>query len=386
MALLKETQFKELAEFHGAHCASIFIPTERVSEGVKESKDRIRFEQEVRAVRDRLKEYGLSDRPIEAMLEPAMKLARDSGFWRRMSDGLAVFIAPDYFEYFTVPVRFESYSYVADHFYVKPLTPLFSGDGRFFILALTLHGAQFYEATRHTITEVYVSDLTPARLEEVVGYDYEEKSLQYRSQGTTVPGSGAVFHGQGRQNDKRKEEVLQYCRAVDKGLLEMLHDEKAPMVVACVDFLFPLYQEANRYKYLVEKNVQGNPEQIDAAALHEKAWERVRPVFERARDEKQRQYDELKHTERASFEVEKIVPAAIHGRVDTLFLQNRADIFGTYDPAANAVEVEDEKNISNASLLNLAAVKTLLQKGQVYLVEPEDMPEEGTLANAVFRF
>ncbi len=385
MALLKETQFRELAEFHGAHCASIFIPTERVSEGVKESKDRIRFEQEVRAVRDRLKEYGLSDRAIEAMLEPAVKLARDSGFWRRMSDGLAVFIAPDFFEYFTVPVRFESYSYVADHFYVKPLMPLFSGDGRFFILALTLHGAQFYEATRHTLTEVYVRDLTPARLEEVVGYDYEEKSLQFRSQrgGVNV---GTVFHGQGAQNEKRKEEVLQYCRAVDRGLMQMLHDEKAPMVVACVDFLFPLYQEANRYKYLVEKNVQGNPEQMDTTELHEKAWERARPVFEKARDEKQRQYDELKHTDRASFEVEKIVPAAINGRVDTLFLQNRADIFGTYNPSANKVEVEDEKDISNASLLNLAAVKTFLQKGQVFLVEPEDMPEESTLANAVFRF
>ena len=386
MALLKETQFRELAEFHGAHCASVFIPTERVSEGVKESKDRIRFEQEVRVVRDRLKEYGVSERAIEAMLEPAVKLARDSGFWRRMSDGLAVFIAPGYFEYFTVPVRFESYSYVADHFYVKPLMPLFSGDGRFFILSLTLHGAQFYEATRHTITEVYVRDLTPDRLEEVVGYDYEEKSLQYRSQGTTVSGSGTVFHGQGRQNEKRKEEVLQFCRAVDKGLMEMLHDEQAPMVVACVDFLFPLFQEANKYKYLVDENVSGNPDQMNITALHEKAWERVRPVFEAARAEKQRQYDEVKHTDRASYEVAEIVPAAINGRIDTLFLQNRSDIFGRYDPSANEVEMEDEKNISNTSLLNLAAVRTFLQKGQVFLVEPEEMPEQGTLANAILRF
>jgi len=384
MALLKETQFKELAEFHGPHCASIFIPTERVSEGVKESKDRIHFEQEVRAVRDRLREYGLSDRAIEAMLEPAMKLASDSGFWRRMSDGLAVFIAPDYFKYLTVPVRFESYSYVADHFYVKPLMPLFSGDGRFFILALTLHGAQFYEATRHTLSEVYVRDLTPARLEEVVGYDYEEKSLQYRSQG--MGGAGAVFHGQGRQKDKRREEVLQYCRAVDKGLLEMLHDERVPMVVACVDFLFPIYQEVNQYKYLAEEHVSGNPEQIEAIALHEKAWEKVRSLFEQPRWEKKQQYDELKHTERASFEVADIVPAAVNGRIDTLFVQNRADVFGRFDPAANAVVMEEDKDISNASLLNLAVVKTFLQKGRVFLVEPEDMPEEGTLVNAILRF
>lgn len=385
MALLKRKQVEELANFHGAHCASIFIPTARAGEEVIGGKFRILFEQELRGVQQDLEKYGLQRRESDAFLAPARKLAEDSGFWRRQSDGLAVFIARDFFTYYTVPVPFQSFHYVADHFYIKPLMPLFSGDGRFFILGLTLHGAQFFEATRHTITEVYVEDLTPARLEEVVGYDYEEKILQFRSQrgGVNV---GTVFHGQGEQNEKRKEEVLQYCRAVDRGLMQLLHDEKAPMVVAAVDFVFSLFKEANKYKNLVDKNISGNPEHMELALLHEMGWEKVHPVFEAVREDKKQQYDERKHTDRTSYRLEEIVPAAVNGRVDTLFVQNRSDVFGRFDPASGKVEIEEEKEIANTSLLNLAAAKTFLQGGQVFLIEAGEMPEADTTANALYRF
>jgi hypothetical protein len=254
-------------------------------------------------------------------------------------------------------------------------------------LGLTLHGAQFYEGTPHSLTEVYIKDLTPGRLEEVVGFDYEEKSLQWQSHRGGDPGKGAIFHGHGEQTEKRKEEVLQYLRAIDKGIMEgILFDLKDPLVVACVDFLFPLFQKANTYKYLVGDHIPGNPADKDAVLLHEKAWERVRPIFDEKRREKLTLYDELAHTVRTSYDLDEIVSGAVHGRIDTLFLKNREDVFGTFDKPNNEVEVDEEKDISNASLLNLAAVKTLLQKGQVYLLEPEDMPVAEAVANAVFRY
>lgn len=387
MALLTKKQFEELASFHGAHCVSIFMPTSRAGEEVTEGQYRIMFEKHLKTVRGTLEDYGLSVREIEKFMAPAYELAENSGFWRRQSDGLAVFIGEDTFEYLTLPIRFENYTYVADHFYVKPLIPLFNEDGRFFLLGLTLHGAQFYEGVPHGLTEVYIKDLTPGRLEEVVGFDYEQKSLQWQSHRGGDPGHGAMFHGQGRQNEKRKEEVLQYLRAVDKGIVEgILFDLKDPLVVACVDFLFPMYQKANTYKYLVDDNVSGNPAEMDATLLHEKAWEKVKPVFEEKRREKMKLYDELAHTDRTSYDLDEIVPGAIHGRVDTLFIKNREDVFGTFDKPNNKVDVDDEKDISNASLLNLAAVKTLLQKGQVFLAEPDDMPVKEAVANAVFRY
>jgi len=387
MALLTKKQFEELASFHGAHCASIYMPTQRAGEEVIEGQYRIVFEKHLREVRDKLKNYGLSVRETEEFLAPGWELAENSGFWRKQSDGLAVFINKDGLSYYAMPLRFEDYNYVADHYYVKPMIPYFNESGRFFILGLTLHGAQFYEATPHTITEVFVEDLTPARLEEVVGYDYEEKSLQWRSHRGGDPGYGAMFHGQGEQTDKRREEVLQYLRAINQGIMDgILYDLKDPLVVVSQDFLFPMYQKANKYKYLIEDHVEGNPSQMEPALIHEKAWEKVRPVFEEKRQEKLKLYEELAHTARTSDDLDEIVPGAIHGRVDTLFLKNREDVYGTFDQGANKVNIDKEKDISNASLLNMAAAKTFLQNGTVYLLEPEEMPVEVALANAVFRY
>jgi hypothetical protein len=196
-----------------------------------------------------------------------------------------------------------------------------------------------------------------------------------------------MFHGQGRQNEKRREEVMQYLRAIDKGLMEgILYDLKDPLVVFTQDFLFPMYQKANKYKHLMDDFVEGNPNQMDEALIHERAWEKVHPLFEEKRNEKLRLYEELAHTNRTSDDLDEIVPGAIHGRVDTLFLKNREDVFGTFDQGANKVSIDEEKDISNASLLNMAAAKTFMQNGTVYLLEPEDMPVEVAVANAVFRY
>lgn len=387
MTLLTKHQFQELATVHGAHCVSIYMPAQRYGAEIKKGKLRIAFEQRLREVRQELEERGLKARETELFLAPAYELAEDSGFWTRLSDGLAVFIGEQFFQYFTLPVRFESYHYIADHFYLRPLLPMFNGDGRFFILGLTLHGAQFYEGFRHEITEIFVDDLTPARLEEVVGFDFEQRAMQFRSFRSGDSGHGMVSHGHGSTNEKRKDEILQFCRAVDKGLMKILYDLKAPLVVVSVDFLFPIYKEANTYKHLVaNRHVAGQPEYMDLQELHERAWEVVEPIFAQTRREKLRLYDEFRHTSRTAYELADIVPAAIHGRIDTLFLQTRQDAYGLYEPAGNVVIVDEAKTPGNASLLNLAAVRTFLQDGQVFLLEPEEMPEADTLANAVMRY
>jgi len=384
MAILTRAKFEELADHHDAHCVTILLPTRRAGMEVKEGQDRIHFKQLLQEAGRQLERYDLPQRDIEQMLEPGRKLMEDSNFWRNLSDGLAVFISPHLFEYHIVPIYFESFVYTADHFYVKSLLPMFHGDGRFFILGLSLKNVLFYEGARHSVTEVVIDDLTPKKLEDVVGYDYEQKSLQYRvGHGST---SGGNFHGHGEGKEDRKEEILQFFRAVDKGLMKMLHDEDAPMVVVCLDYLFPIYREANRYQLMEAEHVSGNPNDMTPEYLHEQAWEVVRPRFEAEREERKKAYLNLSAGAKTSAELEEIIPAAIGGRIDTLFLQNRTDIYGLFEPKENEVDIQDEKTISNTSLLNLAAIHTFKNGGKVFLMEPEDMPEPDTTVNALFRY
>jgi len=383
-AIIQKKELLELAEVHQPVCISIFIPTHRAGEAVLEDQDRIEFKNRLKAVKEELEQRDYAPRQIEKLTAPIKALMEDDAFWRHQSDGLAVFASEDLFRYFTLPVRFESFHYLSSGFYLKPLMPMFVGDGRFFILALSLDGVDFYEATRHSITEVRVSDLTPANLKEVVGADFDPRFLQFRSQ---QEGHGqATFHGHGSWQEDRKGEILQYMRAINDGLYNMLHDEDAPMLLAGQDFELALYREVNTYRLLQEAHISGNPADMDALLLHEKAWELIQPYFDRTRQEKIALLGEVSQTPRAQIDIEQVVPAAIEGRVDTLFLENRSDIFGLYDRANRRVSVSEESNPPHVSLLNLAAIHVIRQGGRVYLMEPEEMPFGGSKVNALLRY
>jgi hypothetical protein len=382
--ILDKKDFIELSGIRQPTCISIFISTHRAGEAVLNDQDRIAFKNKVRAVKEELENRDCPPRQIDSLTAPLEKLVEDDAFWRHQSDGLAVFAAEDFFRYFTLPIRFESFHHLSEGFYLKPLVPMFTGDGRFFILALTLEGVDFYEGTRHSITEVRVNDLTPANLKEVVGADFDPSFLQFRSQ---QEGHGqASFHGHGSWQEDRKDEILQYMRAINDGLNSMLHDEDAPMLLAGQDFEVALYRKANTYPLLQEPYISGNPADMDSLLLHEKAWELIRPYFDQSRQEKMDLFGEFSQTSRTQVRIEKVVPAALEGRVDTLFLENRSDVFGLYDPASRSVTVSKEHKPPHVSLLNLVAIQTILHGGMVYLLEPEEMPYQGSKVNALLRY
>lgn len=384
MPILTKEEFQDLAKFDSNPCISIFIPTQRAGKDVLNEKDRIHLKSQWKKAYEKLKDMGLNQDKIDKIGKPIVDLLEDTGFWRHQSDGLAIFAADGYFKKFTLPVYFEAYTYVADHFYLKPLVPMFSGNSRFFMLALQLDKVQLYEATQYSVGEVHVEDLTPSRLEDRVGYDYEQKNLQHSTQNPKI-GSSEV-HGHGAAERDRKNEFLRFFQAVDKGLLQVIRDEKVPLVIACQDYLFPIYEEANSYKNLYPKPIPGNPQDYDGMlGLHSAALEVLKPYFDKEKDEKMKEFSEM-NPSRTSSMVTEILPAIYEGKVDTLFLQNREDIWGKYNEPMASVEVEDEQNSGNVSLMNLAAVKVIEQGGQVYLIENQFMPDKSSKMNAVFRY
>ena len=120
--------------------------------------------------------------------------------------------------------------------------------------------------------------------------------------------------------------------------------------------------------------------------LHERAWEILKPLFDRTRQEKTELIQQYHDTERTSIDIAEILPAGFHGKVDTLFIENRTDIWGTYDPVHHLVKTGDSKEQPNVSLTNVLAIRTLLQGGMVYLTEKDEMPLPGSTVNALYRY
>ena len=384
MELISQQEFGKLSQFTNEVCISIFIPTQRAGHEVLEGKNRINLKSKWNEIKLQLEKTGVSAEKIKNIGNPIEELLQDKDFWRHQSDGLAVFSAEGFFDKYTLPINFEEYHYISKEFYVKPLVPILTEKGRFYLLSLQLEDVALFEANQYSIDVVHVEDMIPSRLEERVGFDYKEKALQSRPQQQGEGNTG--YHGHGGADNNKKSEIFRYFRAIDEGLETVLHNKNIPLVIACQDSFFPIYKEANSYQYLYGEEAVGNPAYIDMLELHEKALKLMEPYFEKTKREKLKKFEDLNQTVKTSASVYDIIPAIIQGKVDTLFLDNKEDIWGIYNENTMAVEVQDEQSPTNLSLMNLAAKAVIEHGGNVFLIEPEAMPEKSSKMNALYRF
>jgi hypothetical protein len=329
----------------------------------------------------------LSPEGVREFLAPAAELLDAPLFWRYQGVGLATFIAPGFFKAFRLPLSFDETAVVGERFHLKPLLALFSGDGRFFILAVSANEARLLQGSRHDVAELPVEGL-PEGMAAALGYDALQKQLQFHT-GAPARGGGrdAQFHGHGAPDDDAKDDLRRYFRRVDEALREVLAGERAPLVLAAVDYLHPIYRDANTYGRLYDKGVEGNPDELSAEELHRKAWELVAPAFQKPQEEAAASYLALRGrgSEQASDDVAAVAAAAHHGRVETLFVAVGVQRWGAFDPASgNAVE-HDARQVGDADLLDMAAVTTLTKGGTVYAVEAGAVPGGGDVA-AILRY
>ena len=360
-------------------CVSVFMPAHRAGPPIQQ--DPIRLKNLLREAERRLFERGMRAREAAALLEPARAVLEQSSFWRHQGEGLAVFLAPSLTRAYRLPVAVEERVMVNERFHLKPLVRLLSGDGRFYLLALTLQGVRLFEGTRHTLAAVEVPG-APGSLEEALGYDTPERQLQARTGPPT--GEGVIVHGHARGQEDIKKDIQLYFHRVDTAVTPVLRDERAPLVLAGVDYLIPLYRNANRHGWLIDDAVSGNPDGLGREELHRQAWLRVEPVFRRAEQEAEARYRELAGTGRTSADLPATVAAAHAGRIESLFV-SQAEVWGRFDPVSGQVAVHADPAPGDDDLLDVAAMQTLVTRGAVYLKAPGAVPGGGPVA-AVLRY
>ncbi|RZB37283.1 MAG: hypothetical protein SRB2_01365 [Desulfobacteraceae bacterium Eth-SRB2] len=318
-------------------------------------------------------------------LKPAHNLFREMLFWGNQSEGFALFLSQEVFSPYRLPIKFSELVVVTDRFHIKPLLPILSGDGQFYILAISQNEVRLFQCTRHSVNDVDLKEM-PRNLAEALKYDDAEKQLQFH---TGTPGSrnkrSAVFHGHGVGIDNSKDNILRYFRQIDKGLHELIGDDGFPIVLAGVDYLFPIYREANTYPGLLDQGVEGNPETMSAGELHKNAWKIVKPLFQREQRKAADKYRQFAGSGLASNNIKEIVPASYHGRVDLLFVAIGVQRWGTFDPISNEVRFQHRKEQGNEDLLDFAAIQTILKGGIVYAVALDAVPDEAPLA-ALLRY
>ncbi len=381
MDSLTRSNLIDLIDVEDEWCVSLYMPTVRA--GAEVQQNTIRFRNLLRQAEEHLAELQVRVPDAERLLAPAAAMLDDADLWRQQNDGLAVFAAPDHFSYYRLPISFEERALAKRRFHVKPLLPLFSGDGRFLVLALSRDQVRLLEGTRDSVAEIELPGV-PTSMAEALHYDQPERQVRARAAGSA---GVAVFYGHGGPEMTAKLDLLRYFQIVDRGLRDLIADKHVPLVLAGVDYLLPIYREANTYPHLVAQGVTGNPDTLSAKELHQRAWAVVMPFFAKAQSEQVALYYEMdgRDDPRASHTLKDIVQAAHEGRIATLFAPRGVQKWGVYRAHSHKVHVHPSEQPGDHDLIDLAAAQTVASGGAVYVVDPAQMPG-GDLVAAIFRY
>ncbi|WP_119066953.1 baeRF3 domain-containing protein [Aggregatilinea lenta] len=389
MDFISQSDLRTLTDTQGKWCASVYMPAVRA--GAETQQNPIRFRNLERQAEARLVELGLRAPEAEAFLKPLVDLQDDVDFWRHQSDGLAVFLADGVLVMLRVPVNFAEQVSVSERFFLKPLLPLLSGDGKFYVLALSQDEIRLLKGTRDSVAEVEL-DGVPESLAEALWADYRDRDNQYRmntgrARSAGGGGHGVMFHGHSEGEELDKQDIKRYFQKVDRGLQDLFAEQHVPLLLAGVDYLLPIYREANSYQHLLDAGILGNPETLSAKELHREAWDIVKPYFKQAQSASAAEFEAHMGRDdgQAANDLKTVLRAAHEGRIAALFVALGAQEWGQFREHSYNVHVHPSRQPGDQDLLDLAAVQTLINGGTVYAVEEGEVPGEGAFA-AVFRY
>ena len=80
--------------------------------------------------------------------------------------------------------------------------------------------------------------------------------------------------------------------------------------------------------------------------------------------------------------LEKIIPAAFNGQIESLFIDTEINQWGKFDHETNKIRLDQEEKTGDIDLMEYASILTLSRGGKVYT---ENVPNEEKVA-AVLRY
>ncbi len=214
---------------------------------------------------------------------------------------------------------------VSDRFHVLPLLPLFTGDGRFFVLALSENEARLLTGTHSGVDVVTVPGM-PHGVKDALRYDEPQKTRGHHLGQRVGAKVRTVLHGQGIGAEVPKERLGRYLRAVDDAVHTGLRGQHTPLVLAGVDYIRAAYRSVTAYSHVLDAGIPGSPDHVPVAELGALSWALVEPVFARRRGDAAASLEEALGTGLASHDRNDVIAAAEAGRVAVLFLPTGATV------------------------------------------------------------
>ena len=181
-----------------------------------------------------------------------------------------------------------------------------------------------------------------------------------------------------------KDRAAHFLGRVERGVAVALKGQQAPLILAGVDYLVSIYRNVNTYAHLADDATRGSPDQLPLNELSAAAWKIVGQDLLKRQQSAFEVYREHANTPLTASNLEEILSAAQGGRIRFLFVAPSDECWGSFI-SPTTVHAHEKREAGDTELLNLAAVLTIRNGGQVFAATPGQLGE-GADATAVIRF
>ena len=377
-----------LAGSDGFPRISVYFPTHLTFPACEQ--DPIRLGNARREIEKQLKQAGWGAGEIETLLAEVRAREQDLDYWKYQDEGLAIFIEPGTTHWMKLPADVPELTIVAERYHLRPLVPILRDEGTFYVLTVTEDDAHLYKSANGSLAELNVEEL-PDGTGKIRGMTDLDANVGYhgRDRGTKRGGTDAPkYAALGESPEDYQEVILEhYTRDIANAVDAYLANATGPLVIAAVPRTAGRLKDHLQYAQTLDDILSSDPTSLDMSALHEKSRELSQPVLDNDREEIRNRLRAVQGSGDPAYShnLQDILHATEEGRVDTIFLDPDAVVWGIYDTALQVVRIEPEAGPENEDLLNLAALRTFAQGGDVRSLPADLKSSVGQIA-ALFRY
>lgn len=375
----------QLFEHEAPRSISIYLPM--AESGDDTLKNPIRFKNAAKELEQKMQEAGSEKREIRETIERLTEIVNGYAFFQDQMEGLAIFLAGDFHRIIKVPMRFKDQVVVSNAFEVRPLLEAMQNDREFYIIAMGQENARLFQANKFEVNEIELSGDTPTSFSEAMGYDDPENRLHHQTISNVSGDRNPIFHGH-TEKDQKTQNLKRFFQLFDRGVMKAIKRPDLPVLLAGLEQYHPVYREVTELPNILGNGIEVGLNEIKPSELHQTAWGVVKEEIGSPAAMANKTYKNLVASDKTSDDLSKLSLAAKYGRIDTLIAERNKEVWGQVDPEQDKVIIKDhgDTNEEDIELLGYSIKQTILNGGEVYVMDEESMPTERSPVAAIMRY
>jgi len=374
-------QIDDLVKHEGGICLSLYLPIAKTPP--ESDKNPVRLKEQLNALKERLKNDGLSDNALDDFVKPIEQYVHTPRELLVEGESLAFFRSNDRFEIIELPYRIEPQGSISNRFLIRPLLNLRNENCDAIFVCLNRGDVRAFTSDRLHTEPLSIEGL-PSSIDEVTGVDDPEKSVQHHTaktvsdKGDAGTGIASQTHGQGLPEDLRDEQRDRFFREVAKAIDHHLGGQSTePLVFIGVEENLGRIRQVHDWSNFKVLTVSEDPSAWKLSTIRAHAWELIESELAEARAAAKNAFEEADGKDTLLRGVDEVAIAAATSRVERAAISSGAPVPGVVDVDNMEVKrvVEGDPACAH-DLLDQIAAETIRHGGEVAVMDSEDIPGE----------